>query len=120
MYLLILRGIIKGSNNRDCTHRKEGYTIPYSRAGLGYKPLEPIRITRKGKAKITNTCHITVEESNNSKEDKRSEGQRMSAFNRITPSVARPSVFQRLSMLEGENKDQPSTSDHTRLFAFQR
>ena len=61
-----------------------------------------------------------MEESNDSKEDKGSEGQRMSAFSRITPPVARPSVFQRLSMLGGENEEQPSTSGHTRLFAFQR
>lgn len=60
----------------------EGYSIPSSRAELGYKSFEPFRIIRKWKAKVVDMFHITVGESNDSKEDKKSEGQRTSVFKR--------------------------------------
>ena len=44
--------------------KKQGYFIPNSRVGVGYKSSEPIRIARK--VKVSNTCHITVEESKDS------------------------------------------------------
>ncbi|KAA0033081.1 gypsy-like retrotransposase [Cucumis melo var. makuwa] len=41
---------------------REGHAIPVSKKGLGYKSLEPIRITRKRKEKVVDSNHITVEE----------------------------------------------------------
>ncbi|TYK19174.1 gypsy-like retrotransposase [Cucumis melo var. makuwa] len=41
---------------------REGYIIPVSRKGLRYKSPEPIRITRKGKEKVVDSNHITIEE----------------------------------------------------------
>ncbi|KAA0066956.1 uncharacterized protein E5676_scaffold595G00600 [Cucumis melo var. makuwa] len=76
--------------------QKQGYSIPNSRAGIGYQSSEPVRITGKGKARVANTCHITVEESKDSEEGKKDRNQRSSVFNRITFSAIRPSVFQRV------------------------
>ncbi|TYK25790.1 ty3-gypsy retrotransposon protein [Cucumis melo var. makuwa] len=67
---------------------REGHVIPMSRKGLGYKSPEPIRITRKGKEKVVDNNHITVEEVDSMKE-KEGDSQRISAFDRISPHVAR-------------------------------
>ncbi|KAA0042128.1 ty3-gypsy retrotransposon protein [Cucumis melo var. makuwa] len=70
---------------------KQGYSIPNSRAGIGYQSSEPVQITGKGKAKVLNTCHITVEE-----------------------------IFQRVSTSIAKDSNQVSTCSSTRLSAFQR
>ncbi|KAA0042067.1 retrotransposon gag protein [Cucumis melo var. makuwa] len=98
---------------------REGHAIPMSRKGLGYKSPEPIRITRKGKEKVVDNNHITVKEVDSMKE-KEGDGQRTSAFDRISPHVARTPVFERLSMTEVERKDHQSTSNLDRRSAFQR
>ncbi|TYK20546.1 uncharacterized protein E5676_scaffold237G001340 [Cucumis melo var. makuwa] len=41
---------------------REGHAIPVSRKGLRYKSLKPICITRKGKEKVVDNNHITIEE----------------------------------------------------------
>ncbi|TYK15914.1 gypsy-like retrotransposase [Cucumis melo var. makuwa] len=41
---------------------REGHAIPVSRKGLGYKSPELNRIIRKGKEKVVDSNHITVEE----------------------------------------------------------
>ncbi|KAA0054152.1 uncharacterized protein E6C27_scaffold131G00760 [Cucumis melo var. makuwa] len=83
---------------------QEGHAIPMSRKGLGYKSPEPIRITRKGKEKVVDSNHITVKEVD-SMEEKEDDSQRTSAFDRISPHVARAPVFERLSVIEAERKD---------------
>lgn len=40
--------------------QKQGYPIPNSRVGIGYKSFQLILITGKRKVKVTNTCHIIV------------------------------------------------------------
>ncbi|KAA0060398.1 uncharacterized protein E5676_scaffold318G001470 [Cucumis melo var. makuwa] len=81
---------------------------------------EPVRITGKGKAKVANTCHITVEESKDSEDGEKDRCQRSSVFDRITFSAIRPSVFQRVSTSIAEDKNQVSTCSSTRLSTFQR
>ncbi|KAA0032588.1 uncharacterized protein E6C27_scaffold43053G00550 [Cucumis melo var. makuwa] len=53
-------------------------------------------------------------------EEKEGDSQRTSAFDRISPHVARAPVFERLSMTEAERKDHQSTSNLDRRSAFQR
>ncbi|KAA0039557.1 uncharacterized protein E5676_scaffold775G00710 [Cucumis melo var. makuwa] len=98
---------------------REGHVIPMSRKGLGYKSPEPIRITRKGKEKVVDSNHITVKEVD-SMEEYEGDSQRTSAFDRISPHVARTPVFERLSMTEAERKDHQSTSNLDRRSVFQR
>ncbi|KAA0034814.1 ty3-gypsy retrotransposon protein [Cucumis melo var. makuwa] len=100
--------------------QKQGYSIPNSRAGIGYQSSKPVRITGKGKAKVANTCHITVEESKDSEEGKKDRSQRSSVFDRIVFSAIRPSVFQRVSTSIAKDNNQVSTCSSTRLSAFQR
>ncbi|KAA0061113.1 ty3-gypsy retrotransposon protein [Cucumis melo var. makuwa] len=98
---------------------REGHAIPMSRKGLGYKPPEPIRITRKGKEKVVDSNHITVKEVD-SMEEKEGDSQRTSTFDRLSPHVARAPVFERLSMIEAERKYLQSTSSLDRRSTFQR
>ncbi|KAA0055891.1 uncharacterized protein E6C27_scaffold438G00090 [Cucumis melo var. makuwa] len=100
--------------------QKQGYSIPNSRAGIGYQSSEPVRITGKRKVKVANTCHITVEESKDSEEGKNDRSQRSSVFDRIAFSAIRPSVFQRVSTSIAKDSNQVSTCSSTRLSAFQR
>ena len=99
---------------------KQGYSIPNSRAGVGYNSFEPIRISSKGKVKVVDTCHITVEESKDSKEGKKSQSQRNYVFDRITSPTPRPSVFQRLNKSTVKDKSQGSISGSIQLSAFKR
>ncbi|TYK02505.1 gypsy-like retrotransposase [Cucumis melo var. makuwa] len=87
----------------------EEHAIPKSRKGLGYKLPKPIRITRKGKEKVVDNNHITVEKVD-IMEEKEGGSQRTSAFDRIRSHVARAPVFERLSMTESERKGHQSTS----------
>ncbi|KAA0051955.1 uncharacterized protein E5676_scaffold409G002330 [Cucumis melo var. makuwa] len=89
---------------------QEGHVMPMLRKELRYKSPEPIRITRKGKEKVVDSNHITVEEVD-SMDKKEADSQRTSAFDRISPHVARAPVFERLSMTETERKDHQSTSN---------
>ena len=67
------------------------------------------RITRKGKEKVVDNNHITVEKVD-IMEEKEGGSQRTSAFDRIRSHVARAPVFERLSMTESERKGHQSTS----------
>ena len=89
---------------------KQGYFIPNSRAGVGYNSSEPIQISGKGKVRVVDTCHITVEESKDSEEGKKGQSQRSSVFYRITCPTPRPSVFQRLNKSTMKDKSQGSIS----------
>ena len=95
--------------------QKQGYFIPNSRAKIGYKSVEPIRISGKGKVKVADACHIIVEESKDSEE-----GEMSSVFYLITSLAAHLSGFQRLNTPMVEDKSPCSTSNSTRLSAFQR
>ena len=90
-----------------------------SRKGIGYKSPEPIRIIRKGKEKVVDNNHITVEEVD-SMEEKEGGSQRTSAFNQIRPHVACTLVFERLSVTETERKCRQSTSSLNQRLALQR
>ncbi|TYK01205.1 uncharacterized protein E5676_scaffold2044G00510 [Cucumis melo var. makuwa] len=58
---------------------RERHAIPVSRKGLGYKSPEPIRIIRKGKKKVVDNNHITVEEVD-CMEEKEGSSHRTSTF----------------------------------------
>ncbi|KAA0046770.1 ty3-gypsy retrotransposon protein [Cucumis melo var. makuwa] len=64
---------------------RKRHAILVSRKGLGYKLPEPICITRKGKEKVVDNNHITVEEVD-SMEEKEGDNQRTSTFDRIRPT----------------------------------
>lgn len=98
---------------------REGHSIPVSRKGLGYKSPEPIRITKKGKEKVVDINHITIEEDDNT-DVKEGDNQRISVFDRIRPSVARPVVFERLSMTEAERERLQSVPNLERHSVFRR
>ncbi|KAA0067354.1 uncharacterized protein E5676_scaffold1704G00090 [Cucumis melo var. makuwa] len=97
----------------------EGHAIRVSRKGLGYKLPEPIHITRKGKEKVVDSNHITVEEVD-SMEEKEGDSQRTLAFVRIRPHVACTPIFERLSMTEIKRKGHQSISNLDERSAFQR
>ncbi|TYK24094.1 gag protease polyprotein [Cucumis melo var. makuwa] len=121
--VLVTKGTFKNEPGLSPTQKKlqkQGYFIPNSRAGVGYQSSEPVRIAGKGKVKVANTCHITVEENKDSKEGEKDRSQRSSVFDHITFSATRPSVFQRVSTLTAEDKNQASTCGSTRLSAFQK
>ncbi|XP_050939332.1 uncharacterized protein LOC127148938 [Cucumis melo] len=83
---------------------REGHAIPMSRKGLGYKPPEPIRITRKGKEKVVDSNHITVKEVD-SMEEKEGDSQRTSTFDRLSPHVARAPVKRHDVILTNSEKE---------------
>ena len=98
---------------------REGHVIPVSRKGLGYKSSELICITRKGKEKVVDNNHITIEEVD-SMEEKEGDSQRTTTFDRIRPHVSHGPVFERLSMTETKRKGHQLTSNLNRRSVFQR
>ena len=76
---------------------------------LEYKLLELIRITRKGKERLVDNNHITIEEVD-SMEEKEGDSQRTLTFDRIRLHVLRTPVFERLSMTGTEREGHQSTS----------
>ena len=64
---------------------------------------------RKGKEKVVDKNHITIEEVD-STEEKEGDSQGTSTFDRIRSHVSRVPVFERLSMTDTERKGHQSTS----------
>ncbi|KAA0048245.1 uncharacterized protein E5676_scaffold265G001560 [Cucumis melo var. makuwa] len=83
---------------------REGHAIPVSRKELGYKSQEPFRITRKGKEKVVDNNHITVDKVD-SMEEKEGGSQRTSAFDQIRPHVARAPVKRHDIILTNPEKE---------------
>ncbi|TYJ95714.1 ty3-gypsy retrotransposon protein [Cucumis melo var. makuwa] len=65
------------------------------------------------------TMNKLVEERKDSEEGEKDRSQRSFILDHFTSSVARPSVFQRLSTLTTDDKNQGSTSSSTQLSVFQ-
>ncbi|KAA0035661.1 uncharacterized protein E5676_scaffold455G00860 [Cucumis melo var. makuwa] len=76
-------------------------------------------MTRKGKEKVVDSNHITVEEVD-SMEEKEGGSQRTSTFDRIRPHVACVPAFKRLIMTETERKGRQSTSSLNQRSTLQR
>ncbi|KAI5338030.1 hypothetical protein L3X38_017301 [Prunus dulcis] len=88
--------------------KEQGYTIDSARAGLGFTPVAPFKISARRKEKKAEGQHISVkvvEEEEEPKVIKRASvfdrltkpTQRTSLFSRIKESTSRPSVFKRIS-----------------------
>ena len=74
--------------------KQQGYAVRPSNAGLGFVPLEPIKISANTKNTKANTQHITVE---NMEESSGSNSPpRISVFDRTEAPIARALVFTRL------------------------
>ncbi|KAA0048376.1 uncharacterized protein E6C27_scaffold264G00950 [Cucumis melo var. makuwa] len=103
--------------------QKQGYSIPNSRAGIGYQSSEPVRITDKGKIKRVST---SIAKDNN--QVSTCSSTRLSAFQRLntnakkvqsispTPTT-RKSAFKRLSVsvTRGQKKASISVSNKSSL-----
>ena len=74
--------------------KQQGYAIKPSRAGLGFVPFEPIKISAKTKKTKASTQHITVEDMEESSGS--NSHPRISVFDRIEAPITRASVFTRL------------------------
>ncbi|KAG8380437.1 hypothetical protein BUALT_Bualt06G0015200 [Buddleja alternifolia] len=73
--------------------RKQGYQVDQPKTGLGFALAELVRIRVTKKEKCVNVQHISME--GNGKGKKPSD-DRVSAFDRLSTPIARPSVFGRL------------------------
>ncbi|KAG8369055.1 hypothetical protein BUALT_Bualt15G0110500 [Buddleja alternifolia] len=73
--------------------RKQGYQVDQPKTGLGFTPVEPVRIRVTKKEKCVNVQHISVERGG---KGKKPSDNRVSVFDRLSPPTARPSVFGRL------------------------
>ncbi|KAH0987773.1 hypothetical protein GBA52_014950 [Prunus armeniaca] len=87
--------------------KEQGYTIDSARAGLGFTPVAPVKISARRKEKKAKAQHISVEvveEEEEPKAIKRTSvldclaklTQRTSVFSRIKESRSRPFVFKRI------------------------
>ncbi|KAG8363721.1 hypothetical protein BUALT_Bualt19G0051800 [Buddleja alternifolia] len=73
--------------------RKQGYQVDQPKTGLGFTPVEPVRIRVTKKEKCVNVQHISVEGDG---KGKKLSDNRVSVFDRLSTPTARPSVFGRL------------------------
>ncbi|KAG8374765.1 hypothetical protein BUALT_Bualt10G0029800 [Buddleja alternifolia] len=73
--------------------RKQGYQVDQPKTGLGFTPVEPVRIRVTKKEKCVNVQHISVEGDG---KGKKPSDNRVSVFDRLSTPTARPSVFGRL------------------------
>ena len=74
--------------------KQQGYVVKPSRAGLGFVPFEPIKISAKTKKTKANTQHITVEDMEESSGS--NSPPRISVFDHIEALITRALVFTRL------------------------
>ncbi|CAL9000663.1 unnamed protein product, partial [Prunus brigantina] len=88
--------------------KEQGYTIDSARAGLGFTPVAPVKISVRRKEKRAEAQHISVEAFEEEEEPKAVKRasvfdrlakptQRTSVFSRIKESTSRPSVFKRIT-----------------------
>ncbi|KAG8388069.1 hypothetical protein BUALT_Bualt02G0086800 [Buddleja alternifolia] len=73
--------------------RKQGYHVDQSKTGLGFVPVEQVRIRVTKKEKCVNVQHISVEGDGNGK---KLSDNHVSVFDRLGTPTARPSIFGRL------------------------
>ncbi|CAL8991155.1 unnamed protein product, partial [Prunus brigantina] len=86
----------------------QGYTIDSARAGLGFTPVAPVKISARRKENKAEAQHISVEAVEEEEEPKvvkrasvfdrlAKPTQQTSVFSRIKESTSRPSVFKRIT-----------------------
>ncbi|KAG8371748.1 hypothetical protein BUALT_Bualt13G0120300 [Buddleja alternifolia] len=73
--------------------RKQGYHVDQPRTGLGFAPVEPVRIRVTKKEKCVNVQHISIEGDG---KGKKPSDNRVSVFDRLGTPTTRPSIFGRL------------------------
>ncbi|KAG8374764.1 hypothetical protein BUALT_Bualt10G0029700 [Buddleja alternifolia] len=86
-------GKIHGLTKAQHKLRKQGYQVDQPKTGLGFTPVEPVRIRVTKKEKCVNVQHISVEGDG---KGKKPSDNRVSVFDRLSTPTARPSVFGRL------------------------
>ncbi|PIN26509.1 hypothetical protein CDL12_00732 [Handroanthus impetiginosus] len=86
---------IHGLNKGQQRLRNQRFRVDQPKTGLGFMSVEPIRIRVTKKIDRVNVQHITADKDTDDKGFKRN-NDRVSVFNRLGTTVARPSVFQRL------------------------
>ncbi|XP_008229457.1 PREDICTED: uncharacterized protein LOC103328826 [Prunus mume] len=100
--------------------KEQGYTIDSARAGLGFTPVVPVKISVRRKEKKAEAQHISVEavkEEEQPKAVKRASvfdrlakpTKRISVFSRIKESTSRPSVFKRIFGHKTQRRIQPAS-----------
>ncbi|RVW52984.1 hypothetical protein CK203_072696 [Vitis vinifera] len=82
-----------GLNESQKKLKQQGYAVKPSRAGLGFVPFEPIKISAKTKKTKASTQHITVEDMEESCGS--NSPHRISIFDLIEAPITRASVFTR-------------------------
>ncbi|XP_012830541.1 PREDICTED: uncharacterized protein LOC105951637 [Erythranthe guttata] len=105
-----------GLNEAQRTLGRQGSHVDQPRVGLGFTPIEPVRIRVSRKEECVNVQHITVKDGGKQKKST----DRVSVFDRLGAPVARASVFERLGpsncVSNVHNRLSPSgTSVFTRL-----
>ena len=83
-----------GLNETQKKLKQQGYAVQPSRAGLGFVPFEPIKISAKTKKTKVSTQHITIEEMEESNGS--NSPPQISIFDRIEAPITQASVFTRL------------------------
>ncbi|KAG8367475.1 hypothetical protein BUALT_Bualt16G0075900 [Buddleja alternifolia] len=73
--------------------RKQEYQLDQPKTGLGFTPVEPVRIRVTKKEKCVNVQHISVEGDG---KGKKPSDNHVSVFDRLSTPTARPFVFGRL------------------------
>ncbi|XP_012838511.1 PREDICTED: uncharacterized protein LOC105959033 [Erythranthe guttata] len=82
---------IHGLNETQRTLRRQGFRVNQPRVGLGFTPIEPVRIRVSRKGECANVHHITIKGVGNQKKT----SGRISAFDRIGAPTTQSSVFER-------------------------
>ncbi|CAL2238575.1 unnamed protein product [Prunus armeniaca] len=96
-----------GLNETQKKLKKQGYVIDLARAGLGFTPIAPVKISARRKEKKADAQHISIEVVNEEEELKANKRalvfdhlakptQWTSVFSQIKESTSRPSVFKRI------------------------
>ncbi|PIN00867.1 hypothetical protein CDL12_26634 [Handroanthus impetiginosus] len=86
---------IHGLNKGQQRLRNQGFRVDKPKTGMGFMSVKPIRIRVTKKVDSVNVQHIAADKDTDDKGFKRN-NDRVSVFNRLGTTVARPSVFQRL------------------------
>ncbi|KAG8369297.1 hypothetical protein BUALT_Bualt15G0136700 [Buddleja alternifolia] len=84
-----IHGLIKAQHKL----RKQGYHVDQPKIGLGFAPVEPVRIHVTKKEKCVNVQHISVEGDGTGKKPR---DNRVSVFDSLGTPTALPSIFGRL------------------------
>ena len=92
-----------GLNETQKMIQKQGGLVGVSKVGLGYTPLQPVKISGRRKVRPNAAQYVSAEEVDESEEEKAQPPIKPSVFNMLQPSASRKrsSVFTRIK--SGQN-----------------